>query len=55
MEWNGMEWNGMEWNGMEWAVFQPQQTAELSSIVYVALDLEVSIEGNTQTNNAGCL
>ena len=34
-------------------MFQPHQTAELSSFVYVALDLEVSIEGNTQTINSG--
>ena len=40
---------------MEGAVFQPHQTAELISFVYVALDLVVSIKGTTQTINSGWL
>ena len=38
---------------MEVAMFQPHQAAELSSFVYVALDLEARIEGTTETINAG--
>ena len=40
---------------MEGAIFQPHPTAELNRCVYVAQDLEVSIEGNTQTINDGWL
>ena len=35
-------------------MFQPHQTAELCNFVYVALDLEVSIELNTQLMIDGC-
>ena len=40
-------------NVMEGAMFQVHQVAELSSFVYVALDLEAIIEGTTETLNAG--
>ena len=34
---------------MEGAMFQPHQVAELSSFVYVALNLEERIEGTSET------
>ena len=38
---------------MEVSMFQPHQVAELSSFVYVDLDLEAIIEGTNETINAG--
>ena len=38
---------------MEVSMFQPHQVAEVSSFVYVALDIEAIIEGTNETINAG--
>ena len=40
-------------NVVERAMFQPHQATELSSFVYVAIDLEARISGTSETINAG--